>query len=254
MTLPTVVAQTTMLRSRARWAGSARSAAAYRLWLFDVVAPPNSRLATSRKGKLPTTPAVMRPTAPTPASAYPSTRPGRRPRAAITRDIGIAMRAAPRIWNVPPRPAHRGEPETSSARSAPTARPAERPTPPSIWDTTRVRTTCRWMASGGAVVVTAAVCRSLGSRWSGAVRGPHRRSRRLVCGLPALVAQGKSTSLLKKVSQVRILPGAPTKTALISGFPHRSGSSELPRVAIDCRIYGTYVARRFRRTWAVWDV
>jgi hypothetical protein len=37
----------------------------------------------------------------------------------------------------------------------------------------------------------------------------------------ALVAQGKSTSLLKKVSQVRILPGAPTNTALISGFRRR---------------------------------
>ena len=69
MTLPIVVAQTTMLRSRARWAGSARSAAAYRLWLFDAVAPPKSTLATRRSGKLRMTPAVTRPTAP--AAARP---------------------------------------------------------------------------------------------------------------------------------------------------------------------------------------
>ena len=64
------------------------------------------------------------------------------------------MSAAPRIWKVPPRPAQRAEPDVCSARSAPTAMPAERPTPPRIWDTTRVRTTCRWVASRGVVVVT----------------------------------------------------------------------------------------------------
>ena len=67
-TLPTVVAQTTMPRSRARCFGSARSAAAYRAWPLDAVAPPKSRLATRSRAKLPTTAAAMIPTAPTAAS------------------------------------------------------------------------------------------------------------------------------------------------------------------------------------------
>ena len=69
MTVPMVVAQTTMLRSRPRCAGRARSAAANRLWLVAVLAPPKRRLATRSRGKLRTTPATMSPTAPTAARA-----------------------------------------------------------------------------------------------------------------------------------------------------------------------------------------
>ena len=72
----------------------------------------------------------------------------------MTRAMGIAMTAAPSTWNVPPRPANFAEPETSSASRAPTAIPAERPTPPSTCDPTSVRTVRRWIASGGAWVVT----------------------------------------------------------------------------------------------------
>ena len=67
-TLPMVVAHTTMLRSRARCCGCARSAPAYLAWLLDAVAPPNSTLATRSSGKLRITPAVMRPIAPVAAS------------------------------------------------------------------------------------------------------------------------------------------------------------------------------------------
>src|SRR5690242_20412936 len=163
-----------MLRSRARCLGSARSAAAYRAWLLEAVAPPNRMLDTSSSAKLPMTPAVIRPTAPTVASTYPSARPGRRPRAAIRRDIGMAMTAAPRIWKVPPSPAHRADPDTCSASSAPTATPADMPTPPRTWDALSVRTTCRCTRSGaGAVVVIAAVCRVAGTPPSGRVT--HRR-------------------------------------------------------------------------------
>ena len=69
MTVPMVVAHTTMLRSRPRCTGSARSAAAKRAWLVDVLAPPKRRLATRSSGKLRRTPAAMSPTAPTAARA-----------------------------------------------------------------------------------------------------------------------------------------------------------------------------------------
>lgn len=61
----------------------------------------------------------------------------------------------------------------------------------------------------------------------------------------ALVAQGKSTSLLKKVSAVRICPGAPMKTVLSRGFPQHPWSSTLPRLAAKGPFQGTLVAR----TW-----
>src|SRR5690242_10506142 len=72
----------------------------------------------------------------------------------MRRTTGMATRAEPRVWKVPPSPAQRAEPGTSSATSAPAATPAESPTPPSICGVTRVRTTCRWTGSRVVVEVT----------------------------------------------------------------------------------------------------
>ena len=102
----------------------------------------------------------------------------------------------------------------------------------------------RWAASrpvsGGAGigVVTGAVCRRPPG-WRPGCSGRTRPGRgfegaawavMVVSGLPALVAQGKSTSLLKKVSQVRILPGARTKPTVNSGYAPLSGVRSWPGV------------------------
>ena len=60
----------------------------------------------------------------------------------------------------------------------------------------------------------------------------------------ALVAQGKSTSLLKKVSAVRICPGARTKPAVSSGFSSFQQRVNKPPVDRNCPICGTPVAPR----------
>ncbi len=77
--------------------------------------------------------------------------------------MGTAMSAAPSTWKVPPRPAYFADPETCSASSAPTATPAERPTPPSICEKTREVMVRRWRSArsrpvvAGGTVVTGAV-------------------------------------------------------------------------------------------------
>ena len=53
---PIVVAHTTVLRSRPRCAGSARSVAAYRLWRFVAVTAPRSSIPTRSNGNDRTTP------------------------------------------------------------------------------------------------------------------------------------------------------------------------------------------------------
>ncbi|MEI2826817.1 MAG: hypothetical protein V9F04_10680 [Dermatophilaceae bacterium] len=48
---PTVVAQTTVLRSRPRRSGAERSVAAYRLWLFAAVVPPKQSGPHEQEGE-----------------------------------------------------------------------------------------------------------------------------------------------------------------------------------------------------------
>src|SRR5690606_26683938 len=76
--------------------------------------------------------------------AHPAVSAGRRPRCAAKFDSGTVNSAAPSVVATTAMPAQPGEPVTSSISSAPTARPAPVPMPPTTWTSARVPTVRRW--------------------------------------------------------------------------------------------------------------
>src|SRR5690606_21452101 len=71
-------------------------------------------------------------------------RPARRPRTFMTREIGMAARAAPTTLAVAERPLYDSL-DRSAARSAPTVAPVATPTPPSICAPASTLTRRRWV-------------------------------------------------------------------------------------------------------------
>ena len=146
MTMPSVVAPSTVPRARPRRCGAARSVPAYRAARFVAVAAPSGTHPSSSSGQLRISTATAAATAPTAALRYPTSNADRRPARTAIRAVDTAVSAAPPAMHISASPPTTSEPESRVADNAAIATPAPTPAPPRICvrtSTTRIRR-CTW--------------------------------------------------------------------------------------------------------------
>ena len=156
-TAPTVVAHTTIERSRPREASVARSAAAKRDCRLAAWPAPMMKKPTSSSGNAARATAMITSPTPTRATAMPVVSDRRRPRRRAIAASGTAVSAVPNVTAAAASPEKASSPEMSAASTAPSDSVAPKASPPSTWPSESTQTVRRWTAATSSAVVPLSV-------------------------------------------------------------------------------------------------